>query len=289
MKSIRVVVTLLSIIPALAFAQGAQRSAIASSDVLSQISMFSYQAGPESDLLFRGTPIAATAQGKGSVEFEKGNAQISVKVKDLPVPTSLGPYTTYVLWALTPDGRAANQGVLAGAEGGKGDLKTQYGASQFALIITAEPHFAVTAPSNMIVLYNVADKVKGQESKVTTLTERSEYSKLTPIKVDAKTNPAELAARVARGREIVVLDVRERDAYAAGHVPGARHLPRGQLELRVNDELPDPTARIVTVCEFGKISTLAAATLRDLGFLRSAALDGGMKAWRESGLPLEAS
>jgi len=66
-------------------------------------------------------------------------------------------------------------------------------------------------------------------------------------------------------------------------------LPRGQLELRVNDELPDPTARIVTVCEFGKISTLAAATLRDLGFLRAAALDGGMKAWKEGGLPLETS
>jgi len=98
---------------------------------------------------------------------------------------------------------------------------------------------------------------------------------------------AELNARVTRGGDIVVLDVRERDAYAAGHVPGARHLPRGQLELRVNDELPDPTARIVTVCEFGKISTLAAATLRDLGFLRAAALDGGMKAWREGGLPLE--
>ncbi|HUL83011.1 MAG TPA: rhodanese-like domain-containing protein [Gammaproteobacteria bacterium] len=100
---------------------------------------------------------------------------------------------------------------------------------------------------------------------------------------------AELGARVARGRDIVVLDVRERDAYAAGHVPGARHLPRGQLELRVNDELPDPTARIVTVCELGKISTLAAATLRDLGFLRAAALDGGMKAWKEGGLPLETS
>jgi glyoxylase-like metal-dependent hydrolase (beta-lactamase superfamily II)/rhodanese-related sulfurtransferase len=99
----------------------------------------------------------------------------------------------------------------------------------------------------------------------------------------------ELGARVARGADIVVLDVRERDAYAAGHVPGARHLPRGQLELRVNDELPDPTARIVTVCEFGKISTLAAATLRDLGFLRAAALDGGMKAWKESGLPLDVS
>jgi glyoxylase-like metal-dependent hydrolase (beta-lactamase superfamily II) len=99
---------------------------------------------------------------------------------------------------------------------------------------------------------------------------------------------AELNARISRGGgDFVVLDVRERDAYAAGHVPGARHLPRGQLELRVNDELPDPTARIVTVCEFGKISTLAAATLRDLGFLRATALDGGMKAWREGGLPVE--
>jgi rhodanese-related sulfurtransferase len=70
-------------------------------------------------------------------------------------------------------------------------------------------------------------------------------------------------------------------------VPGARHLPRGQLELRVNEELPDPTLRILTVCEFGKISTLAAATLRDLGYLRAVALDGGMKAWRDGGYPLE--
>jgi glyoxylase-like metal-dependent hydrolase (beta-lactamase superfamily II) len=98
---------------------------------------------------------------------------------------------------------------------------------------------------------------------------------------------AELNARVARGGDTIVLDVRERDAFVAGHVAGARHIPRGQLELRVNDELPDPTARIVTVCEFGKISTLAAATMRDLGFLRAVALDGGMKAWREGGLPLE--
>ena len=84
----------------------------------------------------------------------------------------------------------------------------------------------------------------------------------------------------------IVLDVRERDAYEGGHVPGARLLPRGQLELRVNDELPDPTRRIVTVCEFGRISTLAAATLRDLGFTRAVALDGGMKAWREATFPL---
>jgi glyoxylase-like metal-dependent hydrolase (beta-lactamase superfamily II)/rhodanese-related sulfurtransferase len=97
----------------------------------------------------------------------------------------------------------------------------------------------------------------------------------------------ELKARIeARDPDLVILDVRERDAYSAGHVPGARLLPRGQLELRVNDELPDPTLRFLTVCEFGRISTLAAATLRQLGFQRAVALDGGMKAWREAGYPL---
>jgi glyoxylase-like metal-dependent hydrolase (beta-lactamase superfamily II)/rhodanese-related sulfurtransferase len=98
---------------------------------------------------------------------------------------------------------------------------------------------------------------------------------------------AELKTRVANcASELIVLDVRERDAYEAGHVPGAKLLPRGQLELRVNQDLPDPTRRIVVCCEFGRISTLATATLRELGFQRAVALDGGMKAWREAGFPL---
>jgi|SRR5882672_1814753 len=98
----------------------------------------------------------------------------------------------------------------------------------------------------------------------------------------------ELLARVEGGdRELVILDVRERDAYDEGHIAGAQLLPRGQLELRVNQELPDPTRRILTYCDFGRISTLAAATLRTMGFQRAVALDGGMKAWREAGYPLE--
>lgn len=98
----------------------------------------------------------------------------------------------------------------------------------------------------------------------------------------------ELASRIGgNSRDLVVLDLREKDAFEAGHVPGALHLPRGQLELRANAELPDPTVRILACCEFGKISTLAAATLRELGYGRATALDGGMKAWREAGYPLE--
>jgi outer membrane protein OmpA-like peptidoglycan-associated protein len=162
-------------------AQAPPASAIASSDVLSQISMFSYRDGPKSDLFLRGTPIAELAQGKARVEYQDGNASVSAEVEKLPRPSALGPYSVYVLWAVTPDGRAVNQGVIAGSDGGKGDLDTEYGASQFALIVTAEPHFAVTAPSTMITLYNVADDVKGTESKVTTLTERSDYEQLARI------------------------------------------------------------------------------------------------------------
>ncbi len=99
---------------------------------------------------------------------------------------------------------------------------------------------------------------------------------------------AELRARLERAEDdLIVLDVRERDAYEAGHIPGARLLPRGQLELRVNKDLPDPTRRILTCCEFGYVSTLAAATLRQMGFARAVALDGGMQAWREAGYPVK--
>ena len=98
----------------------------------------------------------------------------------------------------------------------------------------------------------------------------------------------ELKARIAReGCDLIILDVRERDAYEAGHIPGARLLPRGQLELRASEDLPDPTRRILAYCEFGRISTLAAATMREMGFQRAVALDGGMKAWRDGGYPLK--
>lgn len=86
--------------------------------------------------------------------------------------------------------------------------------------------------------------------------------------------------------DLVLLDVREQEAFLAAHLPGAINVPRGQLELRVNDTFPDPEQRIVVYCELGIISTLAAATLKDLGFDRAVALDGGFKAWRESELPL---
>ncbi len=91
----------------------------------------------------------------------------------------------------------------------------------------------------------------------------------------------------ARKNEIVLVDVRERDAFEAAHIPGARHLPRGQLELRVNEAFPNPNVRIVTYCEVGKISTLAAARLKEMGFPNVMGLDAGIKTWIERGYPIQ--
>lgn len=88
---------------------------------------------------------------------------------------------------------------------------------------------------------------------------------------------------------LLVLDVRERDAFRARHLPGAVNIPRGELELRADRELVDPTLRILTYCEHGKISTLAAYTLRSMGFLRTVALDGGLDAWSKAGFPVVAA
>ncbi len=97
-----------------------------------------------------------------------------------------------------------------------------------------------------------------------------------------------LRARMdGRRHDLVILDVREGGAYHRAHIPGARHIPRGQLELVADRAFPDPDVRILTYCEFGKISTLAAATLRQMGFGSAVALDGGFSGWVAAGHPVE--
>lgn len=99
---------------------------------------------------------------------------------------------------------------------------------------------------------------------------------------------AEVQRRMAlEPPDIVLLDVRERSAFDRGHIPGALWIPRGQLELRVNDRFPDPTLRIVVYCQHGQISTLATATLRTMGFTRAVALSQGFEHWQAQGHPVQ--
>jgi outer membrane protein OmpA-like peptidoglycan-associated protein len=103
----------------------------------------------------KGTDLAAGASGEAKVQAKAkaGLTNLEVTVEGLTPPSKLGAeYLTYVLWAVTPDGRTGNAGELLINKNGEGKLNATTAAQTFSLIITAEPYFAVRVPSEMVVL-----------------------------------------------------------------------------------------------------------------------------------------
>ena len=82
-----------------------------------------------------------------------------------------------------------------------------------------------------------------------------------------------------------LIDVRERDEWERGHLPGAVHLSRGVLERDVEEAVPDLDAPVVLYCGGGYRSALAAASLQDMGYTDVASMDGGWRAWTDAGFP----
>src|SRR5256714_13298919 len=85
----------------------------------------------------------------------------------------------------------------------------------------------------------------------------------------------------------VILDVREKQETDAGLLPGAKHVPRGFLELRIEETVPDRGADVVLYCAGGTRPLLAGKTLEDMGYTRVRSLAGGFGAWKDAGLPLD--
>jgi phage shock protein E len=89
------------------------------------------------------------------------------------------------------------------------------------------------------------------------------------------------------GGDVTVVDVREPYEWESGHIPGARLIPRGTLEDRLAEELPDRGRRIVVHCNAGGRGALAAKTLMEMSYTNVANLEGGLNAWRERGYEVE--
>lgn len=242
--------------PSTISAQQVQRGvAIVSEDVSSQIPAFSYREGPESKLLFQGTALVPRSEGRGEVEFQAGRARIEVGLTRLPEPWALGPYTVYVLWALTLEGRATNLGTLAASDNVR-TLDTSAPLSQFALIVTAEPHFAVTAPSKAVVARNLPHRVAGAQSTVRTLLERSDYSNLAPQAIDPK-GKTPLALHQAR-YAIAIAKAVEAEQFAAQTYARAAKL----LEQAESAQLNKKSAVKKTVPLVARDATQAAEDAR---------------------------
>ncbi|HET9407642.1 MAG TPA: OmpA family protein [Candidatus Sulfotelmatobacter sp.] len=125
-----------------------------------------------SKLDFAGTDLMPSANGVAEINSKRGSIAIEAKFGDLQKPTTFGnEYLTYVLWAISPEGRAVNLGevLLGGNHRSKLNVTTDLQA--FALIVTAEPYYAVRQPSNVVILENVVR----QETKGTTEAVNAKY------------------------------------------------------------------------------------------------------------------
>jgi outer membrane protein OmpA-like peptidoglycan-associated protein len=112
----------------------------------------------DTPLDFEGTSLLPKAEGRANISGEKGYIRIDAKFDKIEPATRFGPeYLTYVMWAITPEGRATNLGELQ-VKGDDGRLKVTTELQAFALIVTAEPYFAVTQPSDVVVMENVVRK-----------------------------------------------------------------------------------------------------------------------------------
>src|SRR4051812_1958468 len=96
----------------------------------------------------------------------------------------------------------------------------------------------------------------------------------------------EVKARMDRGERLLLIDVREESEWANDHLPGAVFLSKGILERDVEKHIPDPDTEMILYCGGGFRSALAADNLQKMGYRNVLSMDGGIRGWRDKGLPL---
>jgi hypothetical protein len=113
---------------------------------------FERHAGP-TDIDLKGTVLLPKAEGKATVEVKNGYTKIDLNIRHLAAPTQFGTeFLTYVLWAISPDGRATNLGEVIASGSDKAAMHVTSPYSTFGLLITAEPYFSVPYPSDLVVM-----------------------------------------------------------------------------------------------------------------------------------------
>lgn len=98
---------------------------------------------------------------------------------------------------------------------------------------------------------------------------------------------AEVKAKLDRGDRVHLVDVREDHEFAKDHAKGAQHLGKGIIERDIETVIPDHQAEVILYCGGGFRSVLAAEALQKMGYRNVVSMEGGIKAWREAGYPME--
>jgi len=102
-----------------------------------------------------------------------------------------------------------------------------------------------------------------------------------------ETDVAGYKKMLAQGEKVLLIDTREESEWAAGHAAGALHLSKGIIERDIEAKVPDKQTSMVLYCGGGFRSALVADNLQKMGYQNAISLDGGWRAWQQSGLPVE--
>jgi rhodanese-related sulfurtransferase len=100
-----------------------------------------------------------------------------------------------------------------------------------------------------------------------------------------ETNVADVKRRTDAGEKLILVDVREDNEWANGHLPGAVHMGRGIIERDIEQRVPDTGTKLVLYCGGGFRSALVADNLQKMGYTNVESMDGGWRGWTEAGLP----
>jgi outer membrane protein OmpA-like peptidoglycan-associated protein len=198
--------------------------------------------GGATEVGFAGTALLPSADGKAKVRSKRGTLEVEAEFGNLQNPTSFGSeYLTYVLWAISPEGRPVNLGEVLVGDNNRSKLTATTDLQAFALIVTAEPYYAVRQPSNVVVLENVVrPDTRGTSEAVNAkyeLLERGGYLptgyKFDPVVLNAKLPLEFYEARNA----LRIAQSEGAEQYASESYQHAAQLMKSADDLAINSHV----------------------------------------------------
>jgi outer membrane protein OmpA-like peptidoglycan-associated protein len=233
---------------------------------------------------FRGTELMPEARGEAKVESRMGSTKIETKLEHMTPASQFGPeYMTFVLWAITPEGRPANLGELV-LEGDEAKLLSTTELQSFGLIVTAEPYFAVTQPSDVVVAENIIRRdTTGTIEQVDAnyhLLKRGQYvldrANYKPVRIDPKgplqLAEAENAVEIARlaGAEKYAADTFQKALTSLRNAQDFLHRGRDRKRSETNAREAAQMAEDARIITFRKIQEEQLAAERAAAAAREA-------------------
>ena len=224
---------------------------------------------------FAGTSLMPEGSGEAKVNSKEGRFEINAEFRNMRNANYYGPeYLTYVLWAITPEGRPVNLGEVTPNDRHEVRIHVTANLQAFGMIVTAEPYFAVTRPSNMTVLQNeVRRNTKGWEVPISArydATEKGEYT----VDINSDQLPS-ASISAAERREIPLTLLEARNAVAIAQATGAQQyapevLAKAQDQLNRSEEDYRENRSRSTIGTVARSSTEAAEDARVLTIRRKA-------------------